>query len=89
MSATDGGSELPQEKILTNVKDGPRGGIDDYERDTASKEDMSEEELFKLLLPDGKFPLPGASEKSRFFLAVYCIWRLGCCRSSRWNTRWL
>jgi hypothetical protein len=69
VSATDGGSELPQEKILTNVKDGPRGGIDDYERDTASKEDMSEEELFKLLLPDGKFPLPGASEKSRFFLA--------------------
>ena len=43
-------------------------GIDDYERDTDTSEDLSSEKLMELLLPDGSFP-GSNSNKANFFIA--------------------
>jgi hypothetical protein len=43
-------------------------GIDDYERDTDTSEDLSSEKLMELLLPDGSFP-GSSSNKANFFIA--------------------
>lgn len=72
-------------------------GIDDYERDSASSEELSKEELMQLLLPDGAFPLPGVPNGRKQFALAYSNEALvawvkqrspGCCGASvasAWN----
>ena len=68
VTATAMASEVASAATLTSS--GIDAGIDDYEKDTAEAEDISDGELMRLLLPDGRLPAINHPRISKFSLSL-------------------